>query len=80
MIDPGAFAGHDYFYGEIERFKAHMLNNHVRPGFETIRLPGERVVNNLRESHDKGIPVEEGLLEALNTLAEQHGIPSIPAE
>jgi LDH2 family malate/lactate/ureidoglycolate dehydrogenase len=80
VIDPQAFAGHDYFYNEIERFKAHMLNNKVRPGFETIRIPGERVANNLRESAAKGIPVEEGLLEILNTLAGQHGIPSIPAQ
>jgi LDH2 family malate/lactate/ureidoglycolate dehydrogenase len=80
VIDPRAFAGHVYFYSEIERFKAHMLNNHVRSGFENIRLPGERVVNNLRESDDRGIPVEEGMLAILNTLAEQHGIPSIPAE
>ncbi len=80
VVDPGEFAGHDYFYGEIERFKAHMLNNRVRPGFETIRLPGERVSNNLRESDHRGIPVEEGLLETLNVLAEQHGIPSIPVE
>ena len=80
VIDPRAFAGHDYFYSEIERFKAHMLNNRVRPGFEKIRLPGERVVNNLWESDDKGVPVEEGMLKILSALAEQHGIPSIPAE
>jgi LDH2 family malate/lactate/ureidoglycolate dehydrogenase len=80
VIDLRAFAGQDYFYGEIERFKAHMLNNQVRPGFKKIRLPGERVANNLRESYDKGVPVEEGLLETLNVLAEQHGISSIPAK
>jgi LDH2 family malate/lactate/ureidoglycolate dehydrogenase len=57
-----------------------MLNNQVRPGFKKIRLPGERVANNLRESYDKGVPVEEGLLETLNVLAEQHGISSIPAK
>ncbi|UCF97880.1 MAG: Ldh family oxidoreductase [Spirochaetaceae bacterium] len=80
VIDPRAFAGHDYFYAEFERFKAHMLNNRVRPGFQTIRLPGERISNSLRESANRGIPVEEGLLKILNDLAEQHGIPSIPAE
>jgi L-lactate dehydrogenase len=80
VIDPEAFAGHKYFYGELERFKAHMLNNRVRPGFDTIRLPGERVINNLRESEEKGVPVEGELLETLNNLAKQYGIPFISAE
>ena len=79
VIDPRSFAGHDYFYGEIERFKAHMLNSRVRPGFDGIRLPGQRVTHNLRESERTGIPVEEGLLETLNALAVRHGIAPISA-
>jgi LDH2 family malate/lactate/ureidoglycolate dehydrogenase len=80
VIDPDAFAGHEYFFDEIERFKAHMLDNRVRPGFKTIRLPGERASASLRQSTDNGIPVEEKLLGTLNGLAEQYGIPAIPAD
>ena len=80
VIDPRAFGGIDYFYSEIERFKTHMLNSRARPGFETIRLPGQRVADNLQESADKGIPVEEGLLETLNALAEAQRIPVLSAE
>ena len=79
VIDPRAFAGQEYFYGEIERFKAHMMASRVRPGFDRIRLPGQRVVGNLQESDRAGIPVEEGLLEALNDLARRNGISPISA-
>ena len=54
-----------------------MLNNRVRPGFDTIRFPGERIINNLRESEERGVPVEEELLNTLDDLAEQYGIPVI---
>jgi len=80
VIDPSAFAGHAYFFDEIERFKAYMLDNRVRPGFKTIRLPGERASVSLRESTNNGIPVEDKLLETLNSLAEQYGIPAITAD
>jgi len=77
VIDPGAFAGTDHYYTEIERFKSHMLNNRVRPGFDSIRLPGQRIVHNLRESEQGGIPVEKQLLETLNGLAEKLNIAPI---
>ena len=77
VIDPGAFAGTDYYYTEIERFKSHMLNNRVRPGFDSIRLPGQRIMHNLRESEQGGIPVEKQLLETHNGLAEQLNIAPV---
>lgn len=77
VIDPKAFAGDEYYYDEIERFKAHMLSSRARPGFDRIRLPGHRVVHNLQESEHTGVPVEEELLETLNALAERQGIAPI---
>jgi len=77
VIDPGAFAGQEHFFGEIERFKAHVLASPPRPGFPAVRLPGERLSRSLRESGQEGIPVEEGLLATLNALAREHGIAEI---
>jgi LDH2 family malate/lactate/ureidoglycolate dehydrogenase len=79
VIDPKAFAGTEYYYTEIERFKSHVLNSRVRPGFDSIRLPGQRIANNLREAEHRGIPVEKELLETLNALAEKLGISPISA-
>jgi L-lactate dehydrogenase len=79
LIDPRAFAGQDHFYGQIERLKQHVRSSRPRPGFEAIRLPGERLCGSLRESADNGIPVEETLLETLNALAAEHALPPIPA-
>jgi LDH2 family malate/lactate/ureidoglycolate dehydrogenase len=80
VIDPKAFAGEGHYYDEIERFKRHMLKSRVRPGYDNIRLPGQRLMNNLRESEQRGIAVEEELLETLNTLAQQQGIALITAD
>jgi len=77
VIDTRAFAGQDYFLGEIERFKAHLLNSRPRSGFPAVRLPGERISRSLRDSAEKGIPVEEALLDTLNALAKAHGIAEI---
>jgi len=79
VIDPEAFAGAEYFSTEIERFKSHMLNNRLRPGFDRIRLPGQRIMHNLRESEHGGIAVEGSLFETLNALAEKFGIAPISA-
>jgi LDH2 family malate/lactate/ureidoglycolate dehydrogenase len=77
IIDPAAFAGREYQQSELERFKAHLVNNRLRPGFEEIRLPGQRVYQSLRDSEAQGIPVEEVMLDSLNTLAGENNIPAI---
>jgi LDH2 family malate/lactate/ureidoglycolate dehydrogenase len=45
-----------------------------------IRLPGNRVVQNLRQSGHAGTAVEEELLEKLNTLARQQRIALVTAD
>lgn len=75
VIDPEAFAGHDYYYKEIQRFITHMKNSRVRPGFSEIRLPGEGGFRCLNESEKKGIPLENEMVEKLTSVAKKYSIP-----
>ena len=79
VIDPRAFAGHEYFYSEIERFKTHMLNSRPRPDRDDppARSEGCRQSAGIRREGDPGT---EGLLETLNALAEAQRIPVLSAE
>jgi LDH2 family malate/lactate/ureidoglycolate dehydrogenase len=77
VIDPESFAGADYYTSEIERFKRHMLENRVRPGFDRIRLPGERLFESLERSETEGIEVDEAMVANLNRLAVKHNIDAL---
>lgn len=74
VVDPDAFAGNDYYLKEMKRFVGHVKNSRLRPGFDAIRLPGERAVGNLVEAEERGVPVEDFMLERLNSIAEANGI------
>ena len=77
VIDPEAFAGRDYYEAEMQRFVAHMKASRRLPGIEAIRLPGERGFGSLRQAEERGIPLEDGVLEGLNKLARESGIPQV---
>ena len=77
VVDPDAFAGKDYYLKEITRFLRHVKESRLRPGFDAIRLPGERSCQNFRESELKGIPLEERIVDNLNRLAERNRIEKL---
>lgn len=79
VVDPEAFAGHNYFYREIERFKKHMKASRLREGFDSIRLPGERAFRELHRAQQEGVAVDPGMIESLNALAAKHGFEPLPA-
>jgi len=73
-IDPEAFAGAEYYLGEMRRFVAHLRTSRTRPGFEKIRLPGERALEALARAEEEGVPVEEEMLGRLSAMAARNGI------
>ena len=60
VLDPQAFAGNEYYVKEIDRFISHLRSSRTRPGFDAIRLPGERALSALRDAERDGIEVDEG--------------------
>ncbi len=77
VIDPEAFEGCEYYGKEMKRFVAHVKKGRTLPGVESIRLPGERAFESLREAEEKGVPLEDHMVEALNGVAEKNAIPAL---
>ncbi len=73
VIDAEVFGGRDYFQKEISRFISHMKDNRLRPGFNEIRLPGERSFKNLEKAEQQGLPLDDAKLEMLNNIARKNG-------
>jgi len=78
VIDPEAFAGRNYYDTEMKRFVAHVKASRRLPGVEAIRLPGERGLKSLREARQRGIPLEDTVVETLNKLALKNSLPELP--
>lgn len=76
VLDPGAFAGSDYFLSEMKRFIEYMKSSRVRAGFE-VRLPGERGFAALEDCRKNGVPLNEAKLRLLKRIAEDSGMKPI---
>jgi len=48
-----------------------MKGSNVLPGFDEVRLPGERSNNLFNERKKNGIPIHDNLKQALDQLSEQ---------
>ncbi len=79
VIDPEAFAGREYFQKQIDHLVAWLRSSRHRPGYNKIRLPGERGQEAYRQAEKSGVPVAEPMLTQLNALAAKYEIPVLPA-
>ena len=77
VTDPEAFAGREYYDGEIARFVAHVKASRCLPGVEAVRLPGERGFQSLHNAEAEGVPVEDVMFETLQKIAEEHGLTDV---
>ena len=77
VIAPASFAGADYYNKEMNRFIGHVKNSRTRPGFQNIRLPGERGFAALAECRKNGVPLDEAKLEMLGQIAKDNGVAAI---
>jgi LDH2 family malate/lactate/ureidoglycolate dehydrogenase len=76
-LDPSAFGDPAVFASAVEIVRRDMVSSALRPGFDQIRLPGERALAQRRDRIAQGIPVPDGLRGRLNTLAAHHGLPPL---
>ena len=74
VLDPSAFAGSRYYLDEMDRFLGHVKSSRLRPGFDEIRLPGERGFVALEDCRIHGIPLAEDKLQMLRKIADDNGI------
>jgi LDH2 family malate/lactate/ureidoglycolate dehydrogenase len=76
-LDPAAFAGSEYFLKEMRRFLEHLKSSRLRPGFDRIRLPGERGFAALEDCRLHGIPLTDDKLHMLRKIAQDNGIQPV---
>ena len=70
-VDIAAFTDVDQFKRNIDDVWEQMKGSNVLPGFDEVRLPGERSNNLFNERKKNGIPIHDNLKQALDQLSEQ---------
>jgi LDH2 family malate/lactate/ureidoglycolate dehydrogenase len=73
-VDPAVFGDPAVFRAQVEVVRRDMTTSALRPGFDGIRLPGERALALRRERQAGGIPVPGPLMGRLSALGAGHGI------
>ena len=73
-LDIKAFADPDVFRADIDRIWAEMKSSPRLPGFDDIRLPGERLDRVTQERTANGIPLAGALRAQLDEMATSLGI------
>jgi len=73
-FDPSAFGSLAAFRAQVDAVRREMTGSALRPGFDEIRLPGERALGLRRARLQDGIQLPNGLRGRLNGLAAEHGI------
>ncbi|MFQ5692874.1 MAG: Ldh family oxidoreductase [Nitrospinota bacterium] len=74
-FDPELFGPLDRFVEEAERFSEAVRSSPRAPGFEEIRVPGDRAYRTRAERLRTGIPVADAVWEDTRRLAEGLGLP-----
>ncbi|MDB2552637.1 MAG: Ldh family oxidoreductase [Paracoccus sp. (in: a-proteobacteria)] len=76
-IDIASFGDLEHFKAEVARIGDEIAGSVRRPGFDAIRLPGERALSVREKRLAHGIPVPPALLEKLDAIAAACGLPSL---
>ena len=73
-IDIAAFIDVATFKAKVDEVWETMKSSPLLPGFDEIRLPGERAARTVAERKAKGIPLHPELDRQLRTLADELGV------
>ena len=76
-VDPSAFGNTEEFVNRVITLVNDLKNSSTLPGVKEIRVPGEGAAKTSAQRIKNGIPVSPELLEALNTCAQECGIPAL---
>jgi L-lactate dehydrogenase len=72
--DPNAFGGSEAFVRQADWIVAACRGSRPRPGFESVRVPGERALRLKREQASAGVQLHEDIVPALQPWAGRFGI------
>ena len=76
-LDIKAFGDVAAFKSRVDAIRAEMKSSPLRPGFEAIRLPGERALATRQERSALGVPLGEPMLADLDRIAQSLGIAAL---
>ncbi|MGY8993959.1 MAG: Ldh family oxidoreductase, partial [Rhodospirillales bacterium] len=73
-LDIAAFTDVNSFKSEVDDIWSTMKSSSLLPGFDEIRLPGERLAKVATQRRTNGIPIHGTLQTVLNRLAKELNI------
>ncbi|WP_240655098.1 Ldh family oxidoreductase [Rhodovarius crocodyli] len=79
LIDPEAFAGLDAFTRQTSAIADKCHASPPRPGMGPVRLPGEGGLRRQEAAERGGVPLRDGILDALQPWVRRHGVAIPPA-
>ena len=77
VIDPAALGDPAAFRATVDRVRAEMTSSRLRPGFDEIRLPGDRALATRAARTAAGVPIPPPLLARLDRVADHAGVPPL---
>jgi len=73
-----AFGGVDTFKNNVDAAIRSMHGSPTLPGFDAVRVPGERSFQIRRRREQSGVPIPDGLYETLSDLAQSLDTEPLP--
>jgi LDH2 family malate/lactate/ureidoglycolate dehydrogenase len=78
LFDPDAFGGRADFARQMDAIVTACHDNPARPGFEGVRMPGERGLRLWREQLRDGVRLRDGIASSLKNLGTRYAL-DLPA-
>lgn len=77
-ISVDAFMDVEAFKQEVDTHLRRLKTSETLPGFDQVRIPGDRRDGVYRERRELGIPLHPNLVQALSAIAEELNIDGLP--
>lgn len=75
LYDPSAFGGMPDFLRQMDALAQACRDNPPRPGFDAVRLPGDRAATRRALSEAQGLELHPSIAPMLEEAASRHGLP-----
>ncbi len=79
LIDPEQFGGRTLFLEEMQFLVDRCHDSQPRPGFEHVRLPGERALALKEKQLQDGVELHPEVIETLQKCHDQFGVEKVPS-
>lgn len=70
-IDPGKLLGDDSFPGRVSAFLDEIRSSKPAPGFERVRVPGDRTFDRRQESIETGLEILEATWKSIQEISSE---------